>query len=252
MSNKSTDFTYPVSLTSCGSNVSFNFVMKAHVKTNKQSVYRSLTTGSFSNILNKVAVGTYDVTIPSSWFRRQNAYATIQIDTYDKNGTFVSGSFSHSILLFHSSYKNYLYNCSIPDRTYPGETCTINVQPPKDLLNGQYYDIDINYHRDVGRQVIATNRTKTGAFNFVVPALAINSSLTVRIVTKDKNGRILGELPQSIKIEKPNITVSSTSSSTSIKAPQIYLPDNYTLTLSEGENVKIKGDSENINDYMII
>ena len=73
MSNKSTDFTYPVSLTSCGSNVSFNFVMKAHVKTNKQSVYRSLTTGSFSNILNKVAVGTYDVTIPSSWFKRQNS-----------------------------------------------------------------------------------------------------------------------------------------------------------------------------------
>ena len=252
MSNKSTDFTYPVSLTSCGSNVSFNFVMKAHVKTNKQSVYRSLTTGSFSNILNKVAVGTYDVTIPSSWFKRQNSYATIQIDTYDKNGAFVSGSFSHSILLFHSSYKNYLYNCSIPDRTYPGETCTINVQPPKDLLNGQYYDVDINYHRDVGRQVIATNRTKTGAFSFVVPALAINSSLTVRIVTKDKYGKILGELPQSIKIEKPNITVSSTSSSTSIKAPQIYLPDNYTLTLSEGENVKIKGDSENINDYMII
>ena len=39
---------------------------------------------------------------------------------------------------------------------------------------------------------------------------------------------------------------------TSVKKPKIILPSNYSLTLSEGEVVKITGDSSNINDYKII
>ena len=252
MANRSSDFIYPVSQTSYGSNVACSITLKTAKSTNKNSIYCKLMNNSFSTYYNKVGPGSYNINISYSWFRRNNAYAVIQVDTYDQYNNFISGSFAHSILLYHSSYKNYLYNCSIPDRTYPGETCTINVTAPKDALSGAYYDVVLVYHSSVGRHTIATKQTKTGNFNFVVPAKATNSSMTVYIETKNSSGSLLGSLPQSIKIEKPTTTVSSTSTSTQINKPQMIFPDNYTLTLSEGENVKIKGSSENINDYMII
>ena len=252
MSNRSSDFIYPVSQTSYGSSVACNITLKPHKSTNKNSIYCKLTTGSFSTYYTKVGPGSYNINMSASWFKRENAYAVVQVDTYDQYNNFVSGSFAHSILLYHSSYKNYLYNCSIPDRTYPGETCTISVTTPKDALSGAYYDVVLVYHSSVGRHTIATKRTQTGNFSFVVPAQATNSSMTVYIETKNSSGSLLGSLPQSIKIEKPTVTVSSTSSTSKINPPQMIFPDNYSLTLSEGERVKIKGTSEKIKDYMII
>lgn len=252
MANRSSDFIYPVSQTSYGSNVACSITLKTARSTNKNSIYCKLMNNSFSTYYNKVGPGSYNINISYSWFRRNNAYMVVQVDTYDQYNNFISGSFAHSILLYHSSYKNYLYNCSIPDRTYPGETCTISVTAPKDALSGAYYDVVIVYHSSVGRHTIATKQTKTGNFNFVVPAKATNSSMTVYIETKNKNGSLLGSLPQSIKIEKPTTTVNSTSTTTKINPPQMIFPDNYSLTLSEGEKVKIKGTSEKINDYMII
>lgn len=253
--NRSSDFSYPTSLTSYGSNIVCTITTIPKVSTNKHSIYYALTTGGFSTINNKVAHGTYSYTIPASWFTRTNAYATIQIDTYDKNNNFVSGSFGHSVLLYHPNYKNYLSTFTHPSRVFPGETCTINILAPKDSYStGLMYDVDINYHRSVGRQTIATNRS-TGNFSFVIPDLAINSSLTVRVTTKRRDtGASLGVIAQSIKVEAPT-SYTTTSSSTTVKnvdKPQIILPENYTLTISEGENIKFKGNSENINDYMVI
>ncbi len=258
MSNKSSDFSYPTSLTggTCGS-VNCTIRTIPCVTTNKHSIYLALQNGNYSNKYAQVAHGTYYLSIPQSWFNRTNSYATIQIDTYDRYGSFISGSFAHTVLLYSSRYKNYLSNFTHPDRTYPGETCTINILPPKDAHSqGLVYDIDINYHRSVGRQTIATNRG-TGNFSFVVPELAINSSLTVRVTTKTASTKqVLGTIAQSIKIEKPKVVVTTTTNTTSnttkINKPELILPDNYSLTLSEGEVVKIKGDSENINDYMIV
>lgn len=257
--NKATDFTYPASLTSTGSNVYGYITLKPFLPTNKNTIYvgygQDNYTGSYSVNAVKYGAVTHGINIPASAFKKNNAYVVIEINTCDRNNKFVSGSYAHSIILRHPSYKNYLFNCTVPERTYPGETCTIYIEAPKDgIPNGVYCDVDILYHKDVGRQVIATKRS-SGYFSFTVPAKAINSSLTVRITTRNSStGAVIGVLPQSIKIAPPN-TTTSTSSSTSYKevpAPRIILPDNYSLTISEGENVKIVGESENINDYMII
>lgn len=243
MSNKSTDFTHPIDLQGDGTiDIICEMKLKPHLQTNKNSIYLALGNGSLSTKYNKVAPGTYSLTVPRSWFNRNNGYITIQVDTYDANNKFVSGSFSHSILLYNPKYKNYLSNFLYPLTTYPGEICTINILPPKDAYaNGLKYDVDINYHRDVGRETISTNRS-TGKFSFVTPELAINSSLTVRVTTKDaKTGSVLGTIAQSIKVAPSNF-----------KVPEIILPDNYTLSITEGVNAKIKGTSENINDYKII
>lgn len=249
MSNKATDFIHPVEIIGDGkSNALCEIVLKPHLATNKNTVYYGLNnggyTGSYSTAHSKVGPGSYVVSVPASWFNRNNSVLVIEINTNDSNNKFVSGSYAHSMLLYNpgSKYKNYVSNFLYPTKTYPGEICTINILPPKDAhANGVVYDVDILYHSSVGRETIATNRG-TGKFSFVVPELAINSSMTVRVTTKDKKkNSILGVIAQSIKIEK-----------TEFKAPEIILPSNYILSITEGVNAKIKGTSENINDYKII
>jgi hypothetical protein len=142
-----------------------------------------------------------------------------------------------------------LYNCTIPDRTWPGETCTINIVQPQNP-SGVTCDVDILYNSSIGRQTIATKRT-AGPFSFTVPQEATNSSITVRITTKNSRGTVLGVLPQSIKIQKPESyrIDSTTSTSTTLQEPIITAP---ALTLSEGAPIQFKGTSHNLKDYMVI
>lgn len=253
MANKASDFTYPVSLTSSGSTMCCSIVTLAEVSSNKHSIYYALQNGGFTLFANKGAEGKYNINIPANWFTRNNSYVTLQIDSYDKNNAFLSGSFAHTVLLYHPNYKNYLSTFTHPAMTYPKETCTINILPPKDTVSGGVvYDIDINYHRSVGRQTIATNRSG-GAFSFIVPDLAINSSMTVRVTTKQKsNGAVLGTIAQSIKIEQPSTGSSTYKYTNTIREPFLSLPDNYVLTLSEGEVASFKGTSSSISNYKII
>lgn len=243
--NRSSDFSYPIELIGEGTcNVSCPIRTKPEIETNKHSIYYKLNENSLQTLTTYALSGYFYVNVPQSWFNGNNNVLTIQVDTYDANKNFITGSYSHSIPLYNSksTYKNYVSNFLYPATTYPGEVCTVNILPPKDSYsNGLLYDIDINYHSNVGRQVLVTNR-QAGKFSFVTPDLAINSSLTVRVTTKDKlNGNTLGVVAHSIKIKK-----------SSLEKPKIILPDNYSLTLSEGEVVKVEGKSTNINDYMII
>ena len=252
MSNRATDFTYPASLTSTGNMYGY-ITLKPYKSNNRNTIYTGFGydnyTGSYTTAHSKVGPGTYGIYLSASRFRRNNAYLVIEINTCDSNDKFVSGSFAHSILLCHPSYKNQLYNCTIPDRTWPGETCTINIVQPKDS-SGVTCDVDILYNSAIGRRTIATGRT-AGSFSFTVPQEATNSSMTVRITTKNSSGRVLGTLPQSIKIQRPETysTSSTTRTSTSLSAPIITAP---ALTLSEGAPIQFKGTSHNLKDYMVI
>ena len=258
--NRTSDFSYPQSLTSTGGNVACYMTLIPYLSTNKHSIYiaygTGASTGSYSLTHNKVAPGTHSINIPASYFRTNNRTAVLQVDTYDKNNAFISGSFCHTIFLYHSSYKHYLCNVAIPSRTAPGENCSVQITPPKDYPSGGVKcDVDILYNSTVGRQYIAYDRAP-GAFNFTVPDLATNSSLTIRITTKNSSGSILGYALQSIKIELPTsyTTTSSSSTSSKIDPPVVYIDDNdyNKVTISEGEIVKITGKSQNINDYKII
>ena len=245
MANRSTDFECPVSLTySSGNYVTCTIKTRPKEAGNLHSIYYKLGNGSYSNAFAKVKGGTHNINIPKSWFNRNNGILTIQVDSYDSNNKFLSGSFAHSTALYNSStnYKHYVSNFTYPTRTYPGEICTVNILPPKDSYsNGVVYDVAINYHRDVGRQTIATNINQ-GQFSFVVPDLAINASITVRVTTKDKKtGSSLGLMEQSILIEPLELST-----------PQIILPYNYNLTITEGVQAQIKGWSTDIKDYKII
>ena len=252
MANRATDFTYPASLTSTGNMYGY-ITLKPYKSNNRNTIYAGFGhdnyTGNYTVAHSKVGPGTYGIYISASNFKRNNAYLVIEINTCDYQDKFVSGSFAHSILLCHPSYSNQLYNCTIPDRTWPGETCSINIVQPKNP-SGVTCDVDILYNSAIGRQTIATRRT-AGWFSFTVPQEATNSSMTVRITTKDSSGRVLGVLPQSIKIQRPESynTSSTTSTSTTLANPVLTAP---ALTLSEGAPMQFKGTSHNLNDYMVI
>ena len=252
MANRPTDFTYPESLTSTG-DMYGSITLKPYKNDNKNSIYCNFGYGTsangYSSMHNKVGPGTYSIYISASRFKRANAYLIVRIDTYDKNNKSISESFYHSILLCHSSYQNQLYNCTVPDRTWPGETCTITIAQPKNA-GGVTCDIDILYNSTIGRQTIATKRT-AGVFSFTVPQEATNSILTVRLTTKNSSGTLIGTLIQSIKIEKPSScdTTSTTVTSTTLAKPVLTAP---ALTLSEGAPMQFKGTSHNLNDYMVI
>lgn len=254
MANRATDFTYPASLTSTGGAVTCNITLKPYSSSNRNSIYVAYgsgsNAGSYSLCYNKVGPGTYSITVPASAFNKTNAYMTIQIDSYTSSGTFISGSFAHTVLLFKSGYTNNLYTCSIPDRTFPMETCSVNIVNPKDLSSGQYCEVSLNYNRAVGIQTIASNRT-AGWFNFTTPELATNSSMTIRITTRNKSGSVLGIVAQSMNIKQPEEyrTTHTTTTSTSIPAPTVTVP---ALAISEGAPIQFKGTSHNLKDYMVV
>ena len=254
MANRATDFTYPSSLTSTGGAVTCYITLKPELSSNRNSIYAAFgygsNVGSYSLYYNKVGPGTYGITVPASAFNRTNAYMTIQIDSYTSSGTFISGSFAHTIPLLRSGYTNNLFSCSIPDRTFPLETCSINIISPKDYSSGQYCEVTLNYNRAVGVQTISSYRT-AGWYNFTTPELATNSSMTVRIVTKNSKGSVLGVIAHSINIKQPtSYTTSSTSTtSTSLAAPVVTAP---SLTITEGAPIRFTGTSHDINDYMVI
>jgi hypothetical protein len=218
---------------------------KSVLESNKHTISFRLNSGSYSTPYRNVAPGTYYLSIPASWFNGNNNILNIKIDTYDSGGRLQSGSFIHSIPLWNStntSYYNYVSTFLYPTRTYPGETCTINILPPKHAhANGVMYDVAINYTGTNTHTNIATN-VGTGKISFVVPDGATNSCMDIIVTTKVKTtGKTLGTVTQSVSIEKAQFD-----------KPQIILPDNYKLTITEGVNAKIKGASENIKDYMFI
>lgn len=256
--NRATDFIYPHSLTSTGNTINFNITLLPYLPTNRHIVYvgygQDNYTGKYVIAHNLVGPGTYNINVPSQHFKKNNAYVVVEINTGDKDGKFVSGSFDHTIFLYHPNYKHYLYNVALPARTFPGETCTVEILPPKDIPSGGVTcDVDILYNKSVGRVYIAYGK-KAGPLSFVCPDLATNSSMSLRITTKDKNGKVLGVVSQAVKIDTPTTTVEHSQSSTStlIYPPVIYFSEDNKVTLSEGEPVKITGQSQNINDYMII
>jgi hypothetical protein len=227
--------------------------LKPYKNNNINTIYTGFGYGTYTSSYTvahrRVGPGTYGIYISASRFKRNNAYLVVEINTLDSSDKFISGSFAHSILLCHPSYTNQLYNCTIPDRTWPGETCTINIVQPQNP-SGVTCDVDILYNSSIGRQTIATKRT-AGPFSFTVPQEATNSSITVRITTKNSRGTVLGVLPQSIKIQKPESyrIDSTTSTSTTLPEPIITAP---ALTLSEGAPIQFKGTSHNLNDYMVV
>ena len=254
MANRATDFTYPASLTSTGGAVTCYITLKPELSSNRNSIYAAFgygsSAGSYSLYYNKVGPGTYGITVPAWAFNRTNAYMTIQIDSYTSSGTFISGSFAHTVPLLRSGYTNNLFSCSIPDRTFPLETCSINIISPKDYSSGQYCEVTLNYNRAVGVQTIASGR-QAGWYNFTTPELATNSSMTVRIVTKNSRGSVLGIIAHSINIKQPtSYTTSSTSSTSTYLAPPVVTAP--SLTITEGAPIRFKGTSHDINDYMVI
>lgn len=251
MANYATDFLYPTSCTRHEARPNYFIIgLKPYKSINKHNiyvtVYRNGSKYSNTTAHSKVGGGNYKIPLSSGAYST-NAYAVVQIDTYENGTTFVSGSFAHSVIIEGGT--NNLYNCTVPTRTYPGEVCTINITKPKTKVSGYYCNIDILYNSAIGRQVIATNRQE-GPFSFVVPAGATNSSMTARICTYNSAGRLIAELPQSIKIEKPNTSYNTTYQY--VQKPQLILPSNHVLTLSEGVPFSVKGNSQNINDYKII
>ena len=254
--NFATDFTYPVTLTSSGSAVTCSINLMSYSERNYNWVYigpaenYNLSTREYA--LKGVKSGTHSFTVPIKYFKKNNAALGIECGTWEDNVTFVSGSFEHTVLLYHPNYKHYLHTFTFPSRTYPGEICTIDILPARDKHPKEtYVEIELMYHQSVGRDVIATNLS-TGKFSFVVPALSVNSSISIYAKTKVKGtNEELGTICQSIKIEAADSTSTSTSV-INVQPPSITLPENYELTLSEGENVKITGTSENLSDYMII
>lgn len=257
--NKATDFICPPSVTSYGSNVSVPISFLPYLETNRNTLYYAWqndpllqASPTVVNYIKKVTgTITKNLTIPAAHFKTNNAYVTLEVNTCDKNNKFVSGSFGHTMLLYHPNYKNYLSNFTHPRRTYPGETCTIEILPPKDEYpGGVTYTVDLMYHQSVGRDVVGTNLS-AGKFSFVVPELAINSSMDIRVKTISKRtGQVQGQISQGIKIEQAS--TSSTTTTKTVDKPTIIFPENYSLTLSEGEIIKIKGSSEYLDDYKII
>ena len=255
--NLATDFICPTDVISYGSDVSVPITFVPHLETNRNTLYMAWKSTVMtqppqvvSNMQKITGSITRNLVIPASYFKIDNAYLTLEVNTCDKYDKFVSGSFGHTILLYHPNYKSYLANFKHPKRTYPGETCTIEILPPKDSLPGGFcYTVDLMYHQSVGRDIIATNLTE-GEFSFVVPELAINSSMDIRVTTISKaTGAIQGTISQGLKIEQASFSSSTTKK---VEKPSIILPENYSLTLSEGEVVKIKGSSEFLADYKII
>ena len=252
VSNRSTDIILPASISGDGrSNVLCEITLKPFLASNKNSIYYGLvnTNGSvsYSLLQNKVGPGKYLISIPSSWFRRNNAAISIQVDTYDKNNNFVSGSFAQTMLLhntrtYYTNYYNYLSDFIYSLYTSPGETFSINILPPKDnYANGLVYDVYLKYHRDVADDLVGKNLS-VGKHNFVCPELAINSSMNIKLHIKDKKtGTVLGVVSHCTTIAKGEF-----------KNPEIIFPSGYTFTLSEGVNVKFKGPSTELNDYMVI
>ena len=133
MSNKATDFIHPVEIIGDGkSNALCEITLKPHLATNKNTVYYGLNnggyTGSYSTAHSKVGPGSYVVSVPASWFNRDNSVLVIEINTNDSNNKFVSGSYAHSMLLYNpgSKYKNYVSNFLYP-------TKTIHIKPWKSI-----------------------------------------------------------------------------------------------------------------------
>lgn len=249
LTNKATDVIIPATIVGDGkSDVLCELTLKPFLDTNKNTIYRGLLNAngsiSYSTVHSKVGPGKYTVTIPASWFNRNNAAVMFEINTCDKNNKFISGSFAQTVLLYNTNtkYKNYLSNFLYPLYTAPGEICTINILPPKDTYpNGIVYDVYIKYHKTINDELVGSNLS-VGKFSFVCPILAINSSMDIKVKAKDKKtGAILGVIRHGTSIAKADF-----------KNPEIIFPEGYVFTLSEGVNTKFKGPSADINDYMVI
>ncbi len=247
--NKATDFILPNVVIGDGTiDMLCEMKLKPYLSTNKNSIYRGLAdingNASYSTTHSKVGPGTYNINIPRSWFNRDNASVLFEVSTGDKDNKFISGSFAHSVLLYstNTKYKNYLSNFLFPLKIAPGEICTLNILPPKDKHpDGVVYDVNIKYHKTIDNEYVGRNLSE-GKFDFVCPILAINTSMSIYVQTKNKKtGKLIGTICHSVEIAE-----------TPFNNPEIIFPEDYVFTLSEGVNTKFRGPSTDINDYMVI
>lgn len=255
--NKSSNFSCPLTLVSNGSNdVSCTITLSPCINTNLNSVWVCLNNNPNTVIATKSTNTIFNVTIPKTWFNNNNNVATIQVDTYDKNNVYLPGTFKHSIPLYNNNgkYKNEVSDFAYPSGVLPGGTCIINILPPIDYLgnaldeNNYIYEVVVNCFGAVADNKVMTSTANVGRYSFIVPSEAAASCIEIKVTTKNKKtGNKLGTVSHSIPLGQSQSDIKQ-----KLNKPKIILPENYDLTITEGVNVKIKGTSENINDYMII
>jgi hypothetical protein len=129
-----------------------------------------------------------------------------------------------------------------------GKSITVLFSNPEN----HYTHLRIIYTNENGEQIdeyLFVYKIINGEYSFSLPNnMKENSTFTLTTYYYPSNASGINQFCSPLY----EITKRLCAKSNVINPPQIILPSAYTLTISEGENVKIKGESTNINDYKII